>query len=245
MTTGNTVTVTAHSLSLAGGLKNITYTVLAGDTLTSISKALADLVNADTALKAVGIKVSNAATLAWSESFSGNALVPSGSSLASASAVDGSSNSKTNSYAISANGGSTTNLAFDLNGNMTSDGTNSYSWDAEKQNDQGDVSCSNNFSSFVYDGQERNVSIVETTAGSVTSTKHFVWSMDKKRRYSACEERDGSGTLTKKFFALGQMNSTTKYFYDRDHVGSIREMADNFGSVQAEYAFDPFGRVTS
>ncbi len=66
VTTGNTVTITPHNLTLAGGLKNVTYTVVSGDSLTSISKALADLVNADTALKAVGIKVSNAATLAWS-----------------------------------------------------------------------------------------------------------------------------------------------------------------------------------
>ncbi len=98
---------------------------------------------------------------------------------------------------------------------------------------------SNNFSTFVYDGYGRNISIVETTAGSVTSTKQFVWvGSDRK------EERDGSGSLTKKFFGRGQINSTTKYFYDREHLGSVREMTDNSGVIQAQYAFDPFGRVT-
>ncbi len=130
--------------------------------------------------------------------------------------------------------------------NMTSDGTNSFSWDAENRMIKITYPGTNNFSSFVYDGLGRNVSIVETTAGSVTSTKQFVWawSSDKMRRYQTCEERDATGVLTKKFFGRGQMNSTTKYFYDLEHLGSIREMTDNTGVVQAQYAFDPFGQVT-
>ncbi len=101
----------------------------------------------------------------------------------------------------------------------------------------------NNFSTFGYDGYGRNISIVETTAGSVTSTKQFVWALDLMRPFKAGEERDGAGTLTKKFFAQGQANSATKYFYNLDHIGSIREMTDNTGSIQAQYTFDPFGRV--
>ncbi len=98
---------------------------------------------------------------------------------------------------------------------------------------------SNNFSSFAYDARGRNVSIVETVAGSVTSTKQFVWSGSNHR-----EERDASGALTKKFFGGGQMNSTSKYFYDSDHLDSVREMTDNSGNKVAEYAFDPYGQVT-
>ena len=97
----------------------------------------------------------------------------------------------------------------------------------------------NNFSTFVHDGYGRNVSIVETTAGSVTSTKQFVWSGSDRK-----EERDAAGSLSKKFFGRGQMNSTSKYFYDKDHLGSIREMTDSSGVIQAQYAFDPYGRVS-
>ncbi|CAN5476786.1 hypothetical protein BH10CYA1_BH10CYA1_61920 [soil metagenome] len=238
VTTGNTVTLTPHNPALSGGLRNITYTVIAGDTLTSIAKALADLVNADSILKAIGIKVSNAAALAWSQSFSGNALLPTGSSLASASAVDGSGNTKTNGYAMLVNSASSSTLTYDLNGNMTSDGTNSYSWDAEDRMTKIIYPGTNNLSTFVYDGLSRNVSIVETTAGSVTSTRQFVWEGGQRN-----EERDAAGVLTKKFYYRGQINSTTKYFYSSDQLGSTREMADNSGSVQAQYAFDPFGQL--
>lgn len=173
-------------------------------------------------------------------------MLPTGSSLASATAVDGSSITKTNGYAMSVTGGSTTNLTFDLNGNMTSDGTNSYSWDAENRMIKITYPGTNNFSTFVYDGLSRNVSIVETTAGSVTSTKQFVWAAkrDKMRPFQACEERDGTGALTKKFFNGGQTISGSSYFYSADQLESIREMTDSSGVVQARYTFDSFGRVS-
>ncbi len=241
VTTGNTLTVTTHSPLLTGGQRAVTYTVLSTDTLVSIAAGIAAAINADTSLQTLGVKASssNAATLAFSESFSGNATLPTAMSTANVSAVDGANNTKTNGYALSVNGGSTTSLTYDLNGNMTSDGTNAFAWDAENRMIKITYPGTNNFSSFVYDGLSRNVSIVETVAGSVTSTKQFVWAGSNRK-----EERDGSGALTKKFFERGQMNLTTKYFYDKDHLGTVREMTDNSGVIQAQYAFDPFGRVT-
>lgn len=40
------------------------------------------------------------------------------------------------------------------------------------------------------------------------------------------------------------MNSTTKYFCTLDHLASVREMGDNSGVIQAQYNFDPFGRLS-
>ena len=50
--------------------------------------------------------------------------------------------------------------------------------------------------------------------------------------------------MTKRFYNLGQMNSSTIYFYYQDMLGSTRELTDNSGGIQAEYLFDPFGRVS-
>lgn len=135
-------------------------------------------------------------------------------------------------------------LTYDANGNMTSDGTNSYSWDAENRLIRITYPATNNFTDFTFDGLGRNVKIVETTAGSVTSTKQFILSSDRKRPYQPCEERDGAGVLTKKFFPRGQMNSSTKYFINKDHLSSMREMTDNAGALQAQYSYDPYGQVT-
>jgi RHS repeat-associated protein len=35
-----------------------------------------------------------------------------------------------------------------------------------------------------------------------------------------------------------------RYFYTRDHLGSIRELIDTSGSVRARYSYDPYGRRT-
>ena len=83
-------------------------------------------------MQTLGVSVNNAAQLAFSESFSGNAIVPSGASVAQASGVDGSSNTATNPAQVNVQGGTGASLVFDANGNMTSDGTNSFKWDAEE-----------------------------------------------------------------------------------------------------------------
>ena len=117
--------------------------------------------------------------------------------------------------------------------------TSIFSFDAENRLIQIQYPGTNNFSTFVYDGLGRNVSIVETTAGSVTSTENFVWCGNDR-----CEQRNSSSTITAQCFKLGETISGTSYFYFRDTPGSVREMTNSSGTVQAEYAFDPYGRVT-
>lgn len=136
------------------------------------------------------------------------------------------------------NGGGSSTLAFDLNGNLTSDGTNSYAWDAENRLIRITYAGTNNLSELMYDGLNQNVKIVETTSGSVTSTKQFTWELDERQ-----EERDSTGTLVKQFHLLGQRVSGTNYYFSLDELGSIREMTDNSGSTQAQYAFDTYGRA--
>lgn len=99
----------------------------------------------------------------------------------------------------------------------------------------------NNYSQFSYDGLWRNTKIVETTSGSVTSTKQFVWF---PRQLKPSEERDGLGVLSKVFCTQGQLSGATKYFYVLDRLDSVREMVDASAATQAIYAYDPFGRVT-
>ncbi len=140
---------------------------------------------------------------------------------------------------ISVNGGSGRAITHDANGNMTSNGINTYQWDAENRLVQINYPGTGNFSQLTYDGLSKNVSIVETVGGSVTSTKQFVWCGDQR-----CEERDGSGTLTKQFFAMGQTLSASNYFYMFDHLGSIRGMTDSSGNVVAQYQYGMWGEPT-
>ena len=82
----------------------------------------------------------------------------------------------------------------------------------------------------------------------MTSTKQHLWCNSER-----CEERDGAGILSngKQFFDIGQANfasgTPTAYFYNGDHLGAIREMTKTVSgttSVEAAYAYDPYGQVT-
>ncbi|MDP3510578.1 MAG: RHS repeat-associated core domain-containing protein [Candidatus Melainabacteria bacterium] len=59
-TTGDTITITVYDAGLAGGLKAVTYTVLAGDNLTSIASGLAAALTADANLQGAGISATSA-----------------------------------------------------------------------------------------------------------------------------------------------------------------------------------------
>jgi RHS repeat-associated protein len=145
----------------------------------------------------------------------------------------------TNHYQLSVVGPANQSLTFDANGNMTSDGTNSYAWDCENRLIQVTYPGAQNYSSFTYDGLDHNVQIVETRGGTVTSTKQFVWCGEER-----CEARNATGTVTAQYLRYGETISGSNYYYSKDHLGSICEMADSSGNVQAEYRYDPWGRVT-
>ncbi len=88
----------------------------------------------------------------------------------------------------------------------------------------------------------KNTQVVRGTVQAAV-TKTFLWSGN-----TIAEERDSTGAIVKKrFFAEGQVNYPTpsnpvKFFYTRDHLGSIREVTDSTGAVVARYDYDAWGK---
>ena len=96
-----------------------------------------------------------------------------------------------------------------------------------------------NNSQFTYDGLGQCVKIVETVAGSVTSTKQFV-----RCDNEMCEARNASSAITAQYFSHGETISGTSYYFTLiDPPGSVGELTNTAGAVQAQYAYDPYGRV--
>ncbi len=50
-------------------------------------------------------------------------------------------------------------------------------------------------------------------------------------------------TVTKQFFSHGVRVGTADYYYTKDHLGSIREVTNDQGALQARYDYDPYGRL--
>jgi hypothetical protein len=161
-TSGDTLTLTANDPRLSGGTESVTYTVTGTDTVTTIASGLAALINGDTNLSNIGVTANynGPATMCWSKEFKANQQVP-GWNATVMSATDAASNTATAPYGIYTISPVAANPNYDLNGNMTSDGTNAYKYDAENRLVEIDYPGSGNYSSFTYDGLGQNAQIVE------------------------------------------------------------------------------------
>jgi RHS repeat-associated protein len=190
---------------------------------------------ANKALKSATVNSANA-NFVWSDSFFGTSSLVSGANSVSVSTTDGGSNLKTNVHQISTLGPASATVTYDANGNMTSDGTNAYSWDAENRLIRVTYPGTGNYSDFSYDWLDGLVKIVETDTNSVTSTKQFV-----RSTLAMCEERNGASAVTKQFFERGQSVGGQNYFYTSDHLGSVRSLVDSSGTIQALYEYGPWG----
>ena len=239
-TAGDTLSFETSNVALSSGSKVDTYTVISSDTTTSIAAGIAAMINGDSDLAGIGVSAvgASAASFAWSQSFSGNAALSAGMNSVAITAVDAVPNTTTTYLQLSAADTSNQALAYDLNGNLISDDTNTYSWDGENRLIKITYPGSVNNTAFSYDGPGNRVEIVETTDSAVTSTKQFVFAAG-----DIAEARDGVGNLLNQFFGSGQTAEGSSYFYTRDHLGSVREMTDSDETVQAAYSYDPFGNA--
>jgi RHS repeat-associated protein len=183
----------------------------------------------------------SAATVNSSHYFSGTAsLTPGTTATVPVVATDSLGNTRTNHYQTAVPAEPTYSPTFDNDGNeLTSGAGQTYTWDA--LNELASITYTGGASTvFTYDALGRRISIVEkNSGGTVTSTKQLVWDGS-----TVAEERNVSNTVTKRFYAQGEQISGTSYYYTRDHLGSVREMVDNSGTIQARYDYDPYGRVT-
>ena len=129
---------------------------------------------------------------------------------------------------------------WDDNGGLLDDDVREYEWDAAHRLVAIDHGGSLR-TELSYDGQGRIHKIVEKTSGTPTSTIYLLWC-----GMELCEERTGTngGTVSKRFFPYGSQEGSDEYDCSRDHLGSVREVTDDSGSLVARYDYDPWGRRT-
>jgi RHS repeat-associated protein len=175
--------------------------------------------------------------------FTGYANVSLGTNVVAISATDLNGNTTNHNYQlVVTNNGLAKTITYDLNGNETSvvtvSSTNSYQWDAA--NRMVSITGPTNQSLFTYDGLGRRVQVIEKTNGVAYMTSTFVWCGAE-----LCEQRDATGaTVMKRFFGEGEQIAGVNYFFTRDHLGSVREVVNTAGAMQARYDYDPYGRMT-
>lgn len=220
VTVGNVLTIVVHDAGLSGGLKNISYTVISGDTLAKIATGLANAFNADTALAALGIiAYANGAILSLSTS-PGN----------------------TTTFTGTTSGGATATLAFAAGLNLTT----SYGYDTVG-NTTSVTNARSNQSTFVFDNLRRMTKKTDPTpfsyvtnwtyddngnliqqdrqTGGVPAFQTYKWT------FSAGNE---------KLTAVDPANNTTTWTFDgKDRVQTKTDAQ----SRQWQYGYDQNDRI--
>jgi RHS repeat-associated protein len=164
--------------------------------------------------------------------------LPTGTNTVTITAADPSGNTNSKNYRVVVNGGAAQSFTYDANGNLTSDGVRTYAWDAESRLIK--ITEGTKTTDIEYDGMHRWTRILERNGSTTTSDRRFIWD-----RFTLVEQRNGtSTTAVQRYLPQGVLQGTNKFFYTRDHLGSIREVVNNSGSVVARYDYDPYGRRT-
>jgi RHS repeat-associated protein len=80
--------------------------------------------------------------------------------------------------------------------------------------------------------------ITQNTNDTVTSDKYYFWCGS-----TLCLETDATNNnaITKRYFAEGVQISGQSLYYTQDRLGSVGELVDQSGVLQASYEYDPYG----
>jgi len=143
-------------------------------------------------------------------------------------------------------------LTYDVVGNLISNVTatitNTYRWDARHELvEWQEVSATQtNKSQWSYNGFGQRVQEISYTNGVAVTTNKFLWAGGTQ----PVEQRDASGaTVLKRYYGQGMQivsgSDAGTYFYQRDHLGSVRAMTDSTGNLRGVWDYDPFGRVSN
>jgi RHS repeat-associated protein len=161
----------------------------------------------------------------------------------------------TRNYTLNVTGGQGRTYSYDADGNCTgytsASGNVSYEWDAENRLHA--VNAPTGRTEFTYDGFGRWLRMTPSSyfINGGGNSESFVWDGNQICAEIFLSYFGGHYTSTNVicFYNEGYEmsspgSSSSAYFYTRDHLGSIREVTDSSGNIQARYDYDPYGQRT-
>jgi RHS repeat-associated protein len=129
-------------------------------------------------------------------------------------------------------------FAYDSNGNLTSDGTTSYTWNARNQlaSFSGPVNAS-----FGYDGVARRRS--KTISGTTTQFLYDEWNPVQELSGGTPAVNLLTGLAVDEYYTRTDSAGVRNYLTDA--LGSTLALTDGSGTVQTSYTYEPFGKVAT
>jgi RHS repeat-associated protein len=131
-----------------------------------------------------------------------------------------------------------TPLTYDANGNLTNDGTDTYTWDA--RNHLVGIT-GNNTASFVYDALGRRA--LKSINGTTTQSLYDGLNPAQELQNGTPRANMLTGLGIDEYFQRTDSGGT--YDYLSDIVGSTVALTGTSGSIQTQYTYSPFGNPSS
>jgi RHS repeat-associated protein len=237
-----TFAVLQCSFEYGDAILAVSYTYDVADRRTSLTlpNGVVTAYSYDAASRLVGLSYNNAATTLGNLTYSYDAagrLINTGGSLARTNLPQAVSTTSYNSANQQTGFGAQT-LTYDLNGNLTSDGVNSYTWNARDQLVA--ISGTGLSASFAYDAAGRRVS---KTINSVT-TSYLFDGVDVVQ-----EQLGGTASANILMKSIDEVfsrtDSTGTWNPLSDLLGSTIVLTDATGTAQTQYSYEPFGKATA
>jgi RHS repeat-associated protein len=175
------------------------------------------------------------AAVSSANAFQGGLPVVPGTNVFTVEARDGSGNTATAQYQVDVTN-APKSFTYDANGNLTSDGTRTFEWDARNQLVA--VTVGTHRSEFAFDGLGRRSRLQDIADGTPSPELRYVWC-----GFQLCEERAGDGSTRLRRLGSGEEANGDARFWITDHLGSIRAKTAG-GTVTVRYEGDPWGRLT-
>jgi YD repeat-containing protein len=134
-------------------------------------------------------------------------------------------------------------LAYDANGNMTSDGTNGYTYNAENQLTTVKNASGTTIANYEYNhnGQRFKKVTGDKTKYYYYNAGHLAYITDELNNVRYSFTRNGAGQLLTMTDHTGA--SAVNYFYVLNLHGDVLGLRDGNGNMVVSYSYDSFGNI--
>ncbi len=168
-----------------------------------------------------------------------------GSNEINIQAKDGSNNVSNYTYGLNLVAATAAVPSYDLDGNLLTDGVHSYEWDSQSRLIKITWGAgSDKTTEYRYNGLGQRGERIEKTG--TTETAHYYYLYEGIN--FLCRYTGGTATtnIDRQYLSQGEQRKNgavwDRYYYTRDHLGSIREVMNSDGSLTARYDYDPYGK---
>ncbi len=160
---------------------------------------------------------------------------------------DGSNNVSNYTYNLTLTAATAATPSYDADGNLLSDGVRSYEWDRLSRLVKITWGGSPVKSTeYRYNALGQRSEQIEKSGTTETARFYYLY----EGKDLLCRYTGGTAVadINRRYFSQGEQRKSgstwTSYYYNRDHLGSIREVVNSNGTPAARYDFDPYGKRT-